>query len=256
MDGACILVVDIEAVTRRVLCGCFDSDGFRVLEADKPAQARIWLAEEAPDLVTLDVDLGEDDGLALAREIRNGYNAAIIVVSAKTDRQSRISALDEFADDYINKPFDMQELLARTRAVLRRTRGPQTDAQRSNHGRKGGGAMKIAGFTLDLQAHRVTIPSGTNVELTAMEFKLLEALLANPNRVLSRERLLELSGGDGGAAAYDRAIDMRVRRLREKLGQKKPGAHGFIMTVRGFGYKFSAPAETPDGESELGWSRQ
>jgi two-component system phosphate regulon response regulator OmpR len=247
MDGTCILVVDAEAVTRRVLCSCFGSDGFRVLEADKPAQARTLLAAEAPDLVTLDVDLGQHDGLALARDIRKGGDAAIIIVSAKADRQSRISALHEFADDYIAKPFDMQELLARTRAVLRRTRRAPQDAQRSNHGRNGHGAVKIAGFTLDLQAHRVTIPSGTKVELTATEFKLLEVLFANPNRILSRERLLELSGGNGSAAAYDRAIDMRVRRLREKLGQRKAGAPDFIRTVRGFGYTFAVPADTASG---------
>ena len=243
MIGTCVLVIDTDAVTRRVLCRCLETDGFRALEAETPAQARVWLASESPDLVTIDVDLGSDDGLALAREIRQAHNAAIIVLSAKTDRGVRIDALDEFADDYIVKPFDMGELLARSRAVLRRTGRTRPELSASKPGRNGHRTIEVAGFALEPQTHRVTVPGGFNVDLTAMEFKLLEALLANPNRVLSRERLLELSGGNGSVASYDRAIDMRIGRLRVKLGQKDDRAPKFIRTVRGVGYTFA----TPDG---------
>lgn len=248
MIGACVLVVDAEDVSRRAICSCYDTDGFRVLEADAPEQARALLATKSPDLVTLDLDLAQDDGLTLARQIRREHNAAIIVVSARTDRALRISALDEFADDYIAKPFDMRELLARTRAVLRRlSKARAQDARNGHSARNGTGTVKVAGLTLDLQSHRITVPNGSHIELTAMEFKLLEVLVANPNRVLSRERLLALSGGNAGAgaASYDRAIDMRVRRLREKLSQRRAGAPELIQTVRGFGYMFAVPAELP-----------
>lgn len=245
MIGACVLVVDAEDVTRRAICSCFDTDGFRVLEAGEPANARSLLASDSPDLVLLDLDSAEEDGLALARQVcRDHQHAAIIAVSARTDRLLRISALDEFADDYIAKPIDMRELLARSHAVLRRVSRARTrEARNGAVVHAPSRPVTVAGFTLDLQSHRVTAPCGSRVELTASEFRLLEALIANPNRVLSRERLLELSGGGngaGGTASYDRAIDMRVRRLREKLGQYEPAASELIKTVRGFGYMFLA----------------
>ncbi len=237
MIGACVLVVDAEDVTRRAICSCFDTDGFRVVETGELASARSLLASDSPDLVLLDLDTAQEDGLALARQVRRDHqHAAIIAVSARTDRLLSISALDEFADDYIAKPIDMRELLARSRAVLRRVSRNGAAAQAPPR------PVTVAGLTLDLQSHQVTAPCGSRVELTAMEFRLLEVLIANPNRVLSRERLLELSGGNGGVgtASYDRAIDMRVRRLREKLGRYAPAARKLIKTVRGFGYMFIA----------------
>jgi two-component system phosphate regulon response regulator OmpR len=246
MVRSCVLVIDSEPVSRQVLCSCFDSGGFRVFEADKPAHAGVWLSTEAPNLALIDIDADRDECFSLARHLNNRHDAGVVVIASEADRGVRIGALDEFADDFVVKPFDMRELLARSRAVLRRTcraRGAPHAAINGN----AQGAFKVAGFTLDVGSHRVTVPSGKQVELTATEFRMLKAFLSNPNRVLSRERLLDLCdtnvNGNGGISAFDRAVGMRIGRLREKLGQKGSDAPEFIRTVRGVGYSFAVPAD-------------
>ncbi len=156
-------------------------------------------------------------------------------MSANDDRAVRNAALMEFADDYILKPFDVHELLARSRALLRRYRrdlkpGLQIAALRMTQ--SSASEMHVAGLKIDLAGHRIIDATGNPVELSATEFKMLRAFVTNPNRVLSREHLLELSGGPAASESVDRAIDMRIRRLRQKLDHAGIEASGLIRTVR------------------------
>lgn len=245
---ALALVVDTDDVTQRVLASCFEVETLSVTAASSAAEARALLAGRMFDLVTLEIDLGPDDGLLLARELRKTQDPAIIFVTANADRNCRIDTLKEVADDYILKPFDVHEVLARTRAVLRRRNGhahPTSPLEPKDGPPDNGQILRFAGYTLDAGAYQLTIPTGRSVELTATEFTLLQTLIANPHRVLSRERLLELGGGGDNVTAYDRAIDMRIRRLRGKLGDKEVGARELIKTIRGVGYVFTPPDRGP-----------
>jgi DNA-binding response OmpR family regulator len=218
-------------------------DALVVEVAGSTSEARALLEGRSFDLVTLEIDPDSEEGMLFAREVRALHDPAIIIVTNNTDRSFRIAALKDVADDYIVKPFDVHEVLARAQAVLRRSKqrlqraaSPQS-AARSDDGH----ILRAAGYALDPGTRRFTAPSGASVELTATEFKLLDALITNRHRVVSRERLLELSGGDGTIASFDRAIDMRIRRLRSKIENGEIGATDLIRTVRGVGYKFSPP---------------
>ena len=242
---ACALVVDADDVTRRVLSSCFEVESLSVSGAGSASEARTLLGERTFDLVTLEVDLWPDGGLPFARELRSAQDPAILIVSSNADRNYRIAALNDVADDYIVKPFDVHEVLARARAVLRRRNGHlRHNCRLLPKAQDDDRVLRFSGYALDAGTRQITIPSGTSVDLTATEFRLLEVLIANPHRVLSRERLLELSGGNGEVNAYDRAIDMRIQRLRGKLGDSQYGAPDLIRTVRGVGYAFAPPDRT------------
>jgi DNA-binding response OmpR family regulator len=188
-----------------------------------------------------------EDGLDFARELRRrrGGEVAIVMLTASGETVDRVVGLELGADDYLAKPFDPRELLARVRSVLRRVRPPSAPAGAPEPASGGGGrVVRFGRHLLDLDAHRLLAPDGGEVPVTAMEFELLAAFAANPDRVLSRDRLLELAHRRGNDP-FDRSVDTRVARLRRKI-EPDPDEPRTIRTVRGVGYVFVPAGEAPD----------
>ncbi|MDG6094489.1 response regulator [Acetobacter sp. AN02] len=240
-----ILVVEDDAGMRTLLSRTLQAEGYRMRAV--PDARGMWeaLSTEAADLIVLDVMMPGTNGLDLCRQLRQGgltgesqsanlAQVPIIMVSARGEELDRVLGLELGADDYVAKPFGQKELLARVRAVLRRGAGRPvvTDAPRRE-------VITFAGWTLDLRRRELTDPSGTAVEISGAEHDLLASFLDNPQRVIGRERLLELSRFRLGDAS-DRSIDVLVSRLRRKLGTD---SESLIRTVRGQGYIFTATVE-------------
>ncbi|MCR4347342.1 MAG: response regulator [Sulfuricaulis sp.] len=231
-----ILVVDDDAALRELLGRYLTEQGFRVdTVADGTAMDR-QLAAARPDLVILDLMLPGEDGLALARRLRAQGDLPIVMLSARGEDVDRIVGLEVGADDYLAKPFNPRELLARIRAVLRR------------HGAAAAGTA-VAGdghvfgpYRLDTAMHRLAC-DGAEVPVTGAEFTLLRVFLEHPNRVLSRDTLIELIKGYD-RSPFDRSIDVRVTRLRRKI-EPDPEAPVYIRTVRGEGYLFTPQGKAP-----------
>jgi DNA-binding response OmpR family regulator len=195
------------------------------------------LADHAIDLVVLDLRLAGEDGMALARKMREESAIPVIILSGVREEADRIMGLELGADDYLTKPFSPRELLARIRTVLRRTKGAALTEASQRDVR----AYRFAEFELNLRTRRLTKHAGPRLELTTGEFNLLAALLAAPQRVLTRDQLLEASRVYDNEV-YDRAIDVQVLRLRRKI-ETDPSQPRFIITERGVGYSFGAPVE-------------
>jgi DNA-binding response OmpR family regulator len=197
------------------------------------------LEDEVIDLVILDLRLSGEDGMQLARELRATSDIPVIIVTGKRDEADRVMGLEIAADDYMIKPISNRELLARIRSVLRRYQSrAATQAQPRDAKRR---AYRFAGWELNLLARRLTSPEGQRVELSNGEFNLLLALCEAPQRVLSRDQLLELSRLHG-AEVYDRSIDVQILRLRRKI-EVDASAPRFIRTERGAGYLFDTPVQ-------------
>lgn len=227
-----LLVVDDDRGLRERLSRYLTEQGFRVTAvADGVAMDR-FLEQEIPDLVILDLMLPGEDGLSLARRLRSMHSTPIIMLSARGEDVDRIVGLEVGADDYLAKPFNPRELLARIRAVLRR--------------QSGGGNMVSASvysfgpYRLDPGSHSLT-RNGVPVALTAAEFTLLHIFTEHPNRVLSRDLLIDLIKGYD-RSPFDRSIDVRVTRLRRKI-EEDPAAPHYIRTIWGEGYLFSPKGE-------------
>jgi DNA-binding response OmpR family regulator len=231
-----ILVVDDEAEIRTVLRKCFEREGFQVLEARNGAELRSSIDQHPIGLITLDLTLGGEDGLELAREIRARCNVPIVMISGKGDTIDRVVGLELGADDYITKPFQLREVLARVRAVLRRyapTEPPVVQGA-SAHERYGFDDM-----VLDVTGRELARGSpGVVQELTTAEFNLLEIFVKRPHRVLSRDNIMDLLKGHEWSPV-DRSIDALVGRLRKKI-EPDPDHPRLIKTVRGVGYAFTA----------------
>lgn len=229
-----ILVAEDDPGVRKLLRTVFEEQGYRVSEARTALQVRQTLKSHAVSLVTLDLGLGSDDGLAVAREIRRSGDAAIIMLTAKASDLDRIVGLEVGADDYIVKPFNIREVVARVRAVLRRA---NADGDPRSLNRE---LLAFDRFIFDC-AGRTLTADGALVDLTSRELTLLECFARRPRRVLTRAALLELV--DGGACdALDRAIDTTVSRLRRKI-EEDPSHPKLIKTVRSVGYVFAARPE-------------
>lgn len=232
---ACILVVDDEQQIREMLAEYLDKQGFSVIEAESAAQAREWLSGRTIDLALLDVSMPGEDGLSLARYIREHHGFAVIMLTSADSVLDRIVGLEIGADDYVTKPFDLRELLARIRSVLRRVRAdlpaPTPAAAVSMPG-----GMRIGPCLLDLEAQRLHRESGEEIPLTKGEFDLLKVFVTHANRVLSRDQILDLTQNREWDP-YDRSVDIRVTRLRKKI-EPDPEKPRFIRTVRGAGYRF------------------
>ncbi|MDX1433556.1 MAG: response regulator transcription factor [Gammaproteobacteria bacterium] len=231
--AAKILIVDDDERLRRVLSRYLAREGYSVREAADGDEMRTRLAGDRPDLVILDLMLPDEDGLSLARELRAQSSIAIIMLTGKTDIIDRIVGLELGADDYVTKPFDERELLARVRTVLRRTSKGIGSEQPA-----AGSSAKFAGWRLDFVAHELTSPSGEPVHLTSSQFQLLASLVARPNRVMSREEILGLVSGRDWTP-MDRSIDVLIGKLRKKI-EPDPKSPTLIKTIRGIGYKFTA----------------
>jgi DNA-binding response OmpR family regulator len=224
-------VVDDEPEISELLRRYLSTQGFAVSVASDGAQMRKILAESAIDLLLLDLGLPGEDGLALMRSLRESSSVPVIVVSGRGEPVDRILGLEIGADDYVTKPFDVRELAARARNVLRRT------AERPGRPSAGGEALRFAGWTLHLDARRLESPQGQTVELTTGEFELLAALAKAPGRVHSRDELLGATR-NREAGPFDRTIDVQVGRLRRKI-ESDPQHPELIKSVRGAGYVFT-----------------
>ncbi len=233
--AAHLLIVDDDTDLGARLARYLGDHGYTVALAGDGLQMRERMAERMPDLVLLDLMLPGEDGLTLARVLRGDHGLPIIMLSARGDDVDRIVGLEVGADDYLPKPFNPRELLARIRAVLRRQAVPAATpavAERPLHA--------FGPFRLDPAAHRLT-RDGETVPLTAAEFALLRAFNEHPHQVLSRDRLIDLLKGYD-RSPFDRSIDVRVTRLRRKI-ETDPSAPQFIRTIWGEGYLFA-----PDGD--------
>jgi len=232
---ATILVVDDEPDVREVLDDYFVTHGYAVLGADSAGAAKTMAAEHAIDVALVDIHMPGEDGLTLARHLRERYSAmAIVMLTSSATVVDRIVGLEMGADDYVPKPFDPRELLARVKSVLRRTSA-------SGRAELGAARVRIGRCVLDLDAHRLTDEKGAEVAMSPLEFDLLKALAEHPNRPLSRERILNLRQQEDWDP-FDRSVDLRVMRLRRKV-EPDPEHPRFIRTIRNEGYIF-----VPDGE--------
>ena len=233
-----ILVVDDDPQIRDLLLEYLTQNELRVSVASTGKEMSAALTEHAIDLVVLDLRLAGEDGMTLARKLREESAIPVIMLTGVRDEADRIMGLELGADDYLTKPFSPRELLARIRTVLRRTKGAALTEARQSDVR----AYRFAEFELNLRTRRLTKHPGQRLELTNGEFNLLAALLAAPQRILTRDQLLEASRVFDNEV-YDRSIDVQILRLRRKI-ETDPSQPQFILTERGVGYSFSAPVKT------------
>ncbi|MDD5058928.1 MAG: response regulator [Sideroxydans sp.] len=231
MDNKHILVVDDDAGLRELLQQYLSAQGFQVSTVADGGAMDAFFAAHAADIVILDLMLPGEDGLSLARRLRGRSAIPIIMLSARGDDVDRIVGLEVGADDYLAKPFNPRELLARVRALLRRSENTQTPVE---SGRQS--AHRFGDFVLNIDSrdlHR----NGSSVPLTAGEFNLLRIFIEHPNRVLSRDSIMDMLKGYE-RSPFDRSIDVRVTRLRRKI-EDDPNAPLYIRTVWGEGYLFA-----------------
>ena len=223
-ERATLLVVDDDAEIRELIQAYLDKQGYHVICVEDGAAMDEALAASSVDLILLDLMLPGEDGLSIAKRLKQTRNTPIIMVSAQGEEVDRIVGLEIGADDYIGKPFNPRELLARIRAVMRRN-APDPNRQ----------VVEFGPFRLDLNAHRLT-EADRAVPLTSGEFDLLSVLVQHPNKVLDRDRIVELLSS-GQRSPFDRSVDVRVTRLRSKI-ETDPSAPDYIRTVWGKGYMF------------------
>lgn len=225
-----ILVVDDDAEVRAVIEDYLVGNGFRTLGASEAGQARAWIAEADIDLAIVDISLPGENGLSLTRHIRECHpGIGIVLLTSVSGVVERVVGLEVGADDFVGKPFDPRELLARVRSVLRRT-------SLAGRAELGAERLRVGRCVLDLASGRLRAEDGRDVVLTPLEFDLIKALVEQPGRVLSRERILAL-GGARDWSPFDRSVDLRIMRLRRKI-EPDPQQPRFIRTVRGGGYVF------------------
>jgi DNA-binding response OmpR family regulator len=231
-----LLVVDDEPELRSLLVEYFSGQGFTVSAAADAAAAREMVARAPPALALLDVNMPGESGLSLARWLREAHpQVAVVMLTTVGDSVDRVVGLEMGADDYVPKPFLMRELLARVRAVLRRTRAgfgvAATPAAAGAANRVAFGACR-----LDLDQRRLFGADGADIEITAAEFDLMALFARNPNRPLNRDQIME-QAHNRGWDVFDRSIDLRVMRLRRKV-EKNPDKPEVLKTVRNVGYVF------------------
>jgi len=232
-----VLIVDDDAEIRNLLREYLHENGYRVtVAADGKG---LWTAMKTaqPDLIILDLMLPGDDGISLCRALRARSDVPIIMLTARGGDADRIVGLELGADDYVPKPFNPRELLARVKSVLRRAKSLPPNLRREE-----ARAFRFAGWSLDVATRNLTSPEGVAIPLSGMEFRLLRIFLDHPNRVLTRDQLVELMMSRE-AGPFDRALDVQISRLRHRLGEdaKEPA---IIKTVRSQGYVLAAHVES------------
>lgn len=237
MPKATVLSVDDDENLQLVVGQYLEDDGYKVLKALSGKDMRDKLLSSAADVVLLDLVLPDAEGFSLIKIIRESTSVPIIIVSGKSDTTEKIVGLEMGADDYITKPFEMRELSARIKAVLRRSAQDPSNESAAQSGNNGPQKIYFEGWCLDRTQYQLFDEQKNSADLTTGEFKLLEALLLSPNRALTREFLFELTR-DGNFDAFDRAIDIQIGRIRKKL-RDNPQNPKFIKTVRGIGYMFT-----------------
>ncbi|WP_238139414.1 response regulator [Roseateles aquatilis] len=251
-------ILDDEPDITQLLAGYLASHGFRTTQLHHGRALMELMAADTPDLVLLDLGLPGEDGFVIARQLREHWRCGLVIVTGRGDAVDKIVGLEVGADDYVTKPFDLRELVARVKAVLRRMApepgaaigasptGAASMSTATSSESPGGIVQDLAagrerlhfeGWTVDVAARRVTGPDGAEVLLTTGEFELLHVFLLHPGRVLSRDFLLEHTRGRE-SGPFDRTIDVQVGRLRRKLGAES-GEGQWIKSVRGAGYLFA-----------------
>jgi two-component system, OmpR family, response regulator len=231
-----VLVVDDDTQLREQMAAYLEDHGFQVSTAANAAEMDRALAGAPVDLIVLDIMMPGEDVLSVCRRLSARGGPAIVMVSAMGEEVDRVLGLELGADDYLPKPCSPRELLARIRAVFRRLEDVRGDAPRR------GTAYHFLGFVVDAVRRQLRAPNGTTILLTAGEFSLLNAFLEHPQRILTRDQLLEMARGVH-SEAFDRAIDVQISRLRRKLHACTDGE--VIKTVRGVGYLFDAKVTRP-----------
>ncbi len=232
-----ILVVDDDAAIRELVREYLSEHDFKVSMAETGAEMdKVLGGAEMVDLVILDLKLPDEDGLSIARRIRESLDLPIIILTGRKEEADRIMGLELGADDYVTKPFSQRELMARIKAVLRRTEGKR--AKRRGESVR---MYKFQGWELNTGTRKLKAPDGRNVELTNSEYSLLVAFLKAPQRILTRDQLLESSRLHDDI--YDRSIDVQILRLRRKI-EESPNQPNLIRTERGAGYYLNATVET------------
>ena len=240
-EAAPILVVDDDPKIVALVRAYLERERFRVITAGDGRAAIAAIDEHAPRLVVLDLMLPEVDGLAVIRRTRAMGDIPILVLSARGSTGDRILGLTEGADDYLPKPFSPAELVARVRTILRRTERDALDSLAADV------RYRIGELTVDVARHAVTV-GGREVPLSVLELRLLIALLDADGRILTRDQLLDAIHGTAEADVTDRAIDVYVKRLREKLGDD-PASPSYVATVRGAGYRAAGIVERQVAQS-------
>jgi DNA-binding response OmpR family regulator len=245
-----IAIVDDEVDITQLLAGYLQNQGFRATQLHSGRDLLGLMASDTPALVLLDLGLPGEDGFAIARQLREHWRCGLVIVTGRGDSVDKIVGLEIGADDYVTKPFDLRELLARIKAVLRRLApsaqtsphaAPEAPPATSPAQSPARECLGFAGFRLNTAARRLTDAQGADVSLTTGEFDLLNAFVRHPGRVLSRDFLLEQTRGRQ-AGPFDRTIDVQVGRLRKKL-ESDPENPELIKSVRGAGYIFVPQVE-------------
>ena len=232
-----VIALDDDPAVREMVAEYLGQNEIRVTAVASGAELAAAMAREVADLVILDLRLRGEDGMHIARKLREQSAIPILMLTGRAEEADRVMGLELGADDYLTKPFSPRELLARIRALLRRAQAQATVADAVAKVR----AYRFAGWELNLGLRKLKSPKGEPVELTNGEFRILAAFLSAPQRVLSRDQLLELSRVHN-AEVYDRAIDIQILRLRRKI-EADPANPRFIKTERGAGYVFSVPVD-------------
>ena len=238
-----IVIVDDEAPAREMVGDYLKMHGFAVTLCDGGKALREAIEAAVPDLVVLDLNMPEEDGLSIIRDLKNRSNVPVIMLTATASPIDRVVGLELGADDYVAKPRELRELMARIRSVLRRSSPARSAAATEANGAKAKKEPLVRFGTkwFDLEAQALRDDEGNEHPLTASEFGLLKVFAANPKRVLSRERLLELANARD-SEAFDRAVDLRIMRIRRKI-EIDPTKPAVIRTVRGGGYLFAPSGE-------------
>jgi DNA-binding response OmpR family regulator len=236
-----ILIVDDDEKIRRLLRRCFEADGYSVVEAASAREVDDQIALTHVDLVTLDLQLGDDDGLSIAKSLRTKVDIPIIMVTGKGDVIDKVVGLEMGADDYISKPFHIREVQARVRAHLRRSDRQATgevEQDTNLHSEFNEPIFEFVGWRADQSTYELRDPTGQICDLTTTDFKLLMIFLNSPKRVLSRDHIMDQLNGQSWSP-YDRTVDNQVARLRKKL-EVQTDSPSIIKTIRGVGYMFTA----------------
>ena len=231
MSDVNIIVVDDEPGLRGMIEDYLSMQGFSVRAAENGAALDRLLAGGIPDIILMDVNMPGEDGISIVSRLRHaGQRMGIIMLTANADEASKVSGLANGADDYLSKPFEVRELLARVRSVLRRMPARTEQAGRARR------TLPLGPYMLDIDGRRVFGPEGGEIEVSSMDFDLLQTFARHPRQILSRDRLCELAFGRPLAPA-DRSLDIRIARLRKKI-ETDPSLPPVLKTVRGEGYVF------------------
>jgi two-component system phosphate regulon response regulator OmpR len=242
-----ILIVDDEPEIRDMIGEYLELNGLAVTPLENGEALRAFIAAHNADLVLLDINMPGEDGLSLARFLRQSTDVGIIMLTAAGETVDRIVGLEIGADDYLAKPVDLRELLARVRAVLRRRLATAHGAVDGGAGTNTGDEIAFGRCRLNLASRKLIEADGQEVPLTSMEFDLLKAFADHPNRILTRDQLLDLAH-DRTWEPFDRSIDIRIARIRRKI-EADPTKPQVIKTVRGVGYVYASPG--PDARRGL-----